>query len=116
MPGITVDDYITATSGVVRQMIEAARELVRNAAPHVDEVMKYGAPVYLAPTGTPEVYLYAGRDHVNIGFLHGVLLDDPEGLLKGTGKEGRHISFYDPDELFNPGVLALVRAALSLPS
>ena len=112
MAAKTVDEYVESTSGVVRRTIEAARRLVRETLPQAEEVMKWGAPVYLAPDGTPEVYLYAGRDHVNIGFIHGVLLDDPNGLLKGKGKEGRHVTFRSPDELRRDGLVDLIRAAV----
>ena len=110
-----VDEYIASASGVVRQTIEAARKLVLETVPQVKEVMKWGAPIYVALDGTPAIYLYAGRDHVNIGFIHGVLLDDPSGLLKGKGKEGRHITFSSPDELRAPQVADLIRASVQPP-
>jgi hypothetical protein len=28
---------------------------------------------------------------VNVGFFHGAMLDDPAGLLEGTGKRMRHV-------------------------
>lgn len=36
-------------------------------------------------------YLAVFRDHVNVGFFFGALLDDPARLLEGTGKRGRHV-------------------------
>ena len=29
--------------------------------------------------------------YVNVGFFHGAALDDPAGLLEGTGKRMRHV-------------------------
>ena len=92
MAAKTVDEYVAAAQEPVRAILEAVRRLVKRVAPQAEEAMKYGAPTYLTPAGKPQIYLYAGRDHVNIGFYHGVLLDDPVGLLKGKGKSGRHIS------------------------
>ena len=108
----TVDEYVAATAGVVRQTIDAARSLVLETVPQIKELMKWGAPVYLAPGGTPVLYLYGGQDHVNIGFVHGVGLADPDKLLKGKGKEGRHVSFRSPDELEKAAVIDLIRAAV----
>ncbi len=36
-------------------------------------------------------YVNAFRAHVNVGFFHGAALDDPAGLLEGTGKRMRHV-------------------------
>ncbi|MGE0388226.1 MAG: DUF1801 domain-containing protein [Gammaproteobacteria bacterium] len=38
-------------------------------------------------------FAYVGvfKAHVNVGFFHGAALDDPAGLLQGTGKYMRHV-------------------------
>jgi hypothetical protein len=36
-------------------------------------------------------YVNAFSAHVNVGFLEGAGLDDPAGLLEGTGKRMRHV-------------------------
>jgi len=36
-------------------------------------------------------YVNAFTSHVNVGFFFGALLNDPGGLLEGTGKRGRHV-------------------------
>jgi hypothetical protein len=36
-------------------------------------------------------YVNAFTAHVNIGFFRGAEIDDPEGLLEGTGKFMRHV-------------------------
>jgi hypothetical protein len=56
--------------------------------------MKWGAPVYWNAAGKPVIYLYGGRDHANLGFLHGAGLDDPDGLLEGRGASGRHVKVF----------------------
>ena len=35
-------------------------------------------------------YVGAFKAHVNVGFFNGTSLDDPAGLLEGTGKRMRH--------------------------
>jgi hypothetical protein len=36
-------------------------------------------------------YVNAFKDHVNVGFFFGALLEDPARLLEGTGKRMRHV-------------------------
>ena len=49
--------------------------------------------------------------HVNLGFNHGATLDDPLGILKGTGKQIRHITIKTPADLARPEIRSYVRRA-----
>lgn len=49
--------------------------------------------------------------HVNLGFNHGATLEDPLGILKGTGKRIRHITIKTPDDLARPEIRAYLRRA-----
>ena len=96
-PVQTVDSYIAARSPPVRATLKSLRELIHATLPEIEEGMKWGAPVFLDSNGVPVVYLYGGKDHANLGFIHGAELDDPKGLLQGRGESGRHVEIY-PDE------------------
>lgn len=50
-------------------------------------------------------------NHVNLGFNKGTLLNDPCGLLTGTGNLIRHIDVGRAQDYRNPEVAALVREA-----
>jgi hypothetical protein len=39
----------------------------------------------------PFAYVGVFKAHVNVGFFYGAELDDPAGLLEGTGKRMRHV-------------------------
>ena len=65
------------------------------------------------PGKEPAVYLYGGKDHANLGFVHGADLDDPGGLLEGKGIAGRHIKCWPGEVVDEPALTALVRAALT---
>ncbi len=58
------------------------------------------------------VPVYTG--HLNLGFNKGALLQDPEGLLQGTGKLIRHLPVEQPDDWQNPAVQTLLREAIDL--
>lgn len=51
---------------------------------------------------------------VNLGFNDGATLDDPLGVLKGTGKQIRHISIKTPDDLERPEIRSYIRRARTL--
>ena len=51
---------------------------------------------------------------VNLYFLDGVQLEDPDGLLKGSGNRVRHIRLARADNLDHPGVQALIAQALDV--
>jgi hypothetical protein len=49
-------------------------------------------------------YVNAFRFHVNVGFFRGATLDDPRGLLEGTGKYMRHVKLH-PDRTIDAAAL-----------
>ncbi len=53
-------------------------------------------------------------EHLNLGFNKGTLLNDPHGLLKGTGKLIRHIEIKQQSDYRNPEVERLVREAFDI--
>ena len=48
---------------------------------------------------------------VDLCFLQGAGLDDPEGLLEGSGSVARHIKIHRAEQLDAPAVQALIRQA-----
>ena len=51
--------------------------------------------------------------HVNLGFYAGATLDDPAGLLEGSGKQLRHVKLYALADARRPALRALIGAARS---
>lgn len=51
-------------------------------------------------------------NHINLGFNKGALLNDPNGLLTGTGNLIRHIDIHSPADYRNPEVTILIKAAI----
>jgi hypothetical protein len=50
--------------------------------------------------------------HLNLGFNKGTLLQDPHGLLTGTGNLIRHIDVKKTGDYRNPQVTELIKAAI----
>lgn len=92
-----------------RPVVVALRTLVREAAPELEEAIRYGMPSYVM--GGTVVYIMTASDHVNLGFYDGVDLRDPKELLEGTGKRLRHVKVRDAKAANSPALRALVREA-----
>ena len=56
-------------------------------------------------------YVNSFRSHVNVGFFYGAVLEDPTGLLEGSGKRMRHVKL-EPGRHINAAALGdLIDAA-----
>lgn len=93
--------------------LEATR-LIRRLLPDVEEsadstagLIAFGyGPGYKGMVCT----LILSTSGVKIGLVRGSELDDPRGLLAGSGKVHRHIQMKSAADLRRPGVSALIRA------
>lgn len=56
-------------------------------------------------------YVNAFTAHVNVGFFLGAWLDDPAGLLEGTGKRMRHVKLRPGKEPDTSALAALIESA-----
>ena len=88
-----VDQYIAKAAAGQVSILEDLRNLIAEVVPEVKEQLKWGQPVY--GTSKDFVYLKYTKKHVNLGFFNFEKVDDPNGLLEGTGKSMRHIKITD---------------------
>ena len=63
---------------------------MRACGDDVLELIHDGCPV-VCVEDAPFAYVNVFTSHVNVGFFVGAALDDPAGLLEGTGKRMRHV-------------------------
>ncbi len=74
----------------LRSMVQPWFERLRDCGPDVREIMHDHQPT--ACVGDAAfAYVDAFTAHANLGFFFGAFLDDPAGLLQGTGKRMRHV-------------------------
>ena len=97
VPEIPVEEFIRKASPAIRPVLRELRQLVREQLPEATEEIKWGRPVYSMKHIV--CYLAAAGDHANLGFYRGIELEDPNGLLEGTGKKLRHIKVYRRDQI-----------------
>src|SRR5215210_2416911 len=56
-------------------------------------------------------YVNAFTAHVNVGFFRGAELDDPDGLLEGTGKFMRHVKLRPESDINHKALKRLIETA-----
>lgn len=108
----SVDAYIAEQPETMREMVAELRTMIRDEAPAAVEAVKWGHPTY--GQGPDVCYVSAFTRHVNLGFFRGAELDDPEGLLEGSGKRLRHVKLRPGEPWPRASLRALVREAFEL--
>lgn len=108
----TIDAYIAGLETWQADISSSVREIVRGAAPEMEEGIKWAQPVW--ESNGPFCYLKAWKNSVNLGFWRGVELEDPKGLLEGSGKTMRHVKLTSMDDIEPDALADLVRQAVEL--
>ncbi len=83
---------------------------MHNCGDDVLELVHDGCPVACV-ADAPFAYVDSFTSHVNVGFFHGAMLDDPAGLLEGTGKRMRHVKLKPGSKVKTAALRALIDAA-----
>lgn len=114
----TFAELIAPVSEPQLSIIQQLRDLIYKLDPDTTEVVRMGdnAATYgIGPRKTKEGYCYLmpHKKWVNLGFFSGGLLDDPDGLLEGTGKKLRHIKVRSSSEVGTDAMQALILAAIA---
>ena len=88
-----IDAWFAAPHDELRRMAQPWFELMRSCGADVRELMHDGCPTACVDDAA-FAYVGAFKAHVNVGFFRGSFLDDPAGLLEGTGKRMRHMKLH----------------------
>jgi hypothetical protein len=83
---------------------------MRNCGDDVLELVHDGCPVACV-ADAPFAYVDSFTSHVNVGFFHGAMLDDPAGLLQGTGTRMRHVKVKPGAKIDSAALRAVIDAA-----
>ena len=105
-----IDAWFCEQRDELRPIAEQWFEQMRQSGGDVRELMHDGCPVACvreAPFG----YVATFRVHVNVGFFRGARLDDPAGLLEGSGKRMRHVKLRPGRAVDEAALQGLISAA-----
>lgn len=107
-----IEAWFADHSGELGQLARRWFEVMRSGGHDVREVLHDGHPT--ACIGDVAFgYVNAFKAHVNVGFFRRAELDDPAGLLEGSGKSMRHVKLV-PGRVLNAAALdALIRDAMT---
>jgi len=100
----------------VQELTLALRELVlEELAPCYEYIVEvYIVSILYGPTHRMKdgiCYIGVIKDHVNLGFIRGSELADPQRILEGTGKQMRHIKIRNMSDLERPAIRAYLQEA-----
>jgi hypothetical protein len=105
-----IDGWLRSQREDLRSLARTWFSCMRRCGGDVRELLHDGHPT--ACVGEAAFgYVNVFTAHVNVGFFLGALLPDPDGLLEGTGKRGRHVKLRPGRDIDANALAALVAAA-----
>jgi hypothetical protein len=92
-----VDEFVAALPQEKRDIVNALREIVREAVPDVVETIRWGMPVF----SRKKLICYASpkSSYVRFGFYERIDLDDPDKRLAGALA---YVKLHDASEIERP--------------
>ena len=103
---IWIDEHADELGAIARRWFE----VMRSCGDDVRELLHDGHPT--ACVGDAAfAYVNAFKAHVNVGFFCGSEIDDPKGLLEGTGKFMRHVKLSPEREVDAAALRKLIQTA-----
>ena len=120
----SVSEKLKQVPPAVRPIVSAARVSIKAAAPEAKEVPYTGGQPKSASfmwklaryqvNGENVVGIGTFTKHSSLFFYRGRELDDPSGLLEGSGKDSRFISLRSAADANKPAVKRLLEGAFRL--
>ena len=109
----TFDDWLEGVDPRLRPLTRELRRMFLEAEPELRESIKWGNPCFEKKL---RIFYIAsqGDRYVTLGLWQGALLPNPEGLIEGTGKRMRHVKIRSAEELEEPEVGRIIRAAVEI--
>lgn len=104
-----IDEWLSKTDALTA-IARTWFKRMRACGDDVVELMHDGCPV-VCVEDAPFAYVNVFKSHTNVGFFHGADLDDPAGLLEGTGKRMRHVKLEPGQEPDSVALGNLIHAA-----
>lgn len=95
------------------------RKLVLQACPTCNELLYHThalSSVYSLSDKLKHAFCHIPvySNHINLGFNMGADLNDPDGILSGSGKKIRHTSIRESSDLSHPAIARLLADAVLL--
>jgi hypothetical protein len=105
-----VENWLNDEPAELRTIAKEWFTQMRGSGDDVRELIHDGCPVACVEDA-PFGYVNTFKSHVNVGFFFGALLEDPAGLLQGSGKRMRHVKITPGTAFDTEGLRNLIDAA-----
>lgn len=105
-----VEDWFRKPDDELRRFARPWFDQMRSCGADVRELLNDGHPIACVEDAAFG-YVNAFSVHVNVGFFYGAALDDPAGLLEGTGKRLRHVKLRWAQPVDTDALSELIMAA-----
>ena len=109
---MTPSDYIENLPMPQRLIADELRALILSLDAPITEAIKWRMPVFTAKRNLFSIGSF--KHHVNLHIFNGSALQDDDGVLKGSGKEMRHLQYHTPDDVDSEDILPFLMQALKL--
>src|SRR5512139_4045819 len=113
MAELSVDDFVkTKVLPELQPVVAMIRELMKEYAPNVKELISYGIPAYkgkrilavISPT----------KKDITFSFSRGAQMEDKYNLLRGVGKSSKHVKIKKLAEANKEALRYYIKQALEL--
>jgi hypothetical protein len=108
-----IDEYVESLADWKKDVAEELREVISIASRELTEEVKWGFPCYTAD-GKCICGFMAMKDTVNLVLYQGANLDDPSGLIEGTGKSMRHVKLRGLKDVRKPAFAKFIQESIRL--
>jgi hypothetical protein len=95
--GASIDIYLAGLDGEPRAICTGLVTLIQKAAPAATSELKWGMPVFTIG-GEMLCYFRVQKTYVRFGLAPGATLEDPDGVLYGSG-DGKHLKLASMQDL-----------------
>jgi len=116
---VRLRSFIAKFAAADQRLIRAVRSAMRKRMPSAQEMVYDNYNFFVigySPTDRPSdaiLSITARAGSVGLCFVHGATLDDPAGILKGSGNQTRSIHLDSAARLSDPEVERLIAAAIA---
>ena len=106
-----LEEILAGHSPKIISLVNILRELVHSADPNLAIEVKTGWGNITYRKNGIVCAISPHKAHVNLHFYKGAKMEDPSGLLEGSGKELRHVKIRTSEDIQQDAIIQLVQEA-----
>ncbi len=108
----TVNDFVKQKVPLeFHDIVAMLRNLMRESAPNAKEQIYYGLPMWQGKTA-PLAWISPTKRDITFGFTFGAEFDDKYKMLKGRGKNARHVKIKKLEDANKAALRYYIKQAL----